>query len=62
MEPKKIHVEGFDALIARGESGSYIITVPELPGLVGQVDGPSEAKAEIRRLIGIHLKSLAERD
>ncbi len=59
MDPKKIHVEGFDALVSRGPSGAFVIVVPELPGVIGQVDDISEAKAEIRRLIGIHLRELA---
>ncbi len=59
METKRIHVEGFEAVVAKGESGAYVIIVPGLPGVVGQVDDVSDAKAEIRRLIGAHLRAIA---
>lgn len=54
-----ITVEGFVIKIHR--VGSRIgIMVPELPGVVGQVDREDQIRPEIGRLIRAHLEELAK--
>ena len=53
-----ITVEGFIVNIQR-TGNKFVITVPDLPGVVGQVDKESQARSEIGRLIRAHLEELA---
>lgn len=57
---KKLVVEGYDIVVREGKE-AYVITVPDLPGIIGQVTEIGQAKKEIRRLIGAHLRSLASK-
>lgn len=58
---KEIKVENYRVLIEKGEGDHYVITVPDLPGVIGQVKDEKDAPAEIRRLIGVHFAELASR-
>jgi predicted RNase H-like HicB family nuclease len=57
---KKIIVEGFEVMIDKGEH-AFVLTVPELPGVVGQVASIDDARDEIRKLIMAHVRSLANK-
>lgn len=56
---KEITVEGFKVMIERGETGCFVLSVPELPGCIGQVDKEEDAPAEMKKLIKAHLVELA---
>jgi predicted RNase H-like HicB family nuclease len=53
-----ITVEGFAIKVERVEKG-FAITVPELPGVIGQVEREDQVRAEIGKLIRAHLRTLA---
>lgn len=55
---KEVKVENFTVLIEKGD-GDYVISVRELPGVIGQVKDEKDAVPEIRRLIGAHLAEIA---
>ena len=55
---KEIIVEGFRVLIEKGEHSGFVLSVPELPGVVGQVEKEEEAPKEMQRLIRAHLVEL----
>ena len=58
---ERIKVEGYECLIEKGDEDHWVITIPSLPGVIGQVQKKEDAKAEIRRLIGVHFKELASK-
>lgn len=57
---RKIIVEGFEVLIEKGRD-CFVLSVPELPGVVGQVREISDARGEMRALILAHTRSLAKK-
>ena len=56
----KLFVEGYEVLVRKGKN-SFVITVPELPGVVGQVEKAEDARKEIRKLILAHARALADK-
>lgn len=58
---KEIKVEGYLVLVERGERGKFTVTVPDLPGIIGQVDDERDAGREIRRLIGRYFAELSKK-
>jgi len=58
---KEFEVEGYKVLVERGEEGKFTITVPSLPGIIGQVDDEKDAHNEIRRLIGRYFVELTKK-
>ena len=58
---KEMTVEGYTVVIELGDQGKFVITIPRLPGVIGQVKEEKDAVAEIRRLIGAHFEELASR-
>jgi len=56
----RMFVEGYEVLVRKGRH-SFVITVPELPGLVGQVERSEDARHEVRRLILAHARALADK-
>ncbi|MBN1169631.1 type II toxin-antitoxin system HicB family antitoxin [Candidatus Micrarchaeota archaeon] len=58
---KEIEVEGYRVLVERGEKGKFVITVPDLPGVIGQVEDEKDAYGEIRRLIGRYFVELSKK-
>jgi len=59
---KEITVEGYNVEIQRdAERGSFVVSVPELPGCVLQVDKEEEIRPRIRLAIGDYLRELASR-
>jgi len=58
---RSVKVEGYDVLIERCEGDGFTLTVPSLPGVIGQVEKEEDAVGEIRRLIGTHLIELMKR-
>ncbi len=61
MITEEIMVEGFKVLIEKGQEGGVVLSVPELPGCVGQVEKREDAVPEMRKLIAAHLRELAEK-
>lgn len=58
---KEIMVEGYKVLVKNAEGGRFVMTVPELPGIVGQADNEREIVPETRRLIGAYLIALVKK-
>lgn len=56
---KEIYVEGFKVRMEKCGDGMLMLSFPELPGVVGQVEKEEDAKGEAGRLIGAHLRELA---
>jgi predicted RNase H-like HicB family nuclease len=56
---KEITVEGFKVNVESGREGGFVLTIPALPGIVGQVAKEEEVAGEARRLIGAHLRQIA---
>ncbi|MFH0737699.1 MAG: hypothetical protein V1827_03360 [Candidatus Micrarchaeota archaeon] len=55
---KVLMVEGFHVHVESGD-GCVSFTIPELPGIVGQVEKEGEVAREARELIGAYLKEIA---
>ncbi|MCI0528386.1 MAG: type II toxin-antitoxin system HicB family antitoxin, partial [Nitrospira sp.] len=55
---KTIMVEGYEVEITRTED-KFFASVPKLPGCSVQVDKEEDAKAEIRKAIGLYLQGMA---
>ncbi len=58
---KEIKVEGYKVRIDEGEDDHFVITVPALPGCLGQVKKGEDIHAEASRLIGEYLAELAKK-
>ena len=58
---KEITVEGYRVKIDEGEDDHFVITVPALPGCIGQVKKDEDIYAEASRLIGEYLAELAKK-
>ena len=58
---KEIEVEGYKVVVERTEGGKFVITVPELPGIIGQVKEEKDAMPEIRRLMGKYFIELTKK-
>ena len=57
---KEIEVEGYRVVIERDSgSGTFTVSVPDLPGCVAQVEKEELAKTEIRKAIGLYMQGLA---
>lgn len=53
-----ITVEGFTVRVTKA-GNKFAMTVPSLPGVVGQVERKEQIRAEMGRLIRVHLEELA---
>ncbi len=58
---KEIIVEGFKVIIEEGELGGFVLSVPELPGCIGEVRREEDAEKEMKKLISSHLIELAKK-
>jgi predicted RNase H-like HicB family nuclease len=58
---KEITVEGYKVRVDDGEDAHFVITVPALPGCIGQVKKGEDIHAEASRLIGEYLAELAKK-
>ena len=47
----------FDILLHRDETGTWVVTVPALPGCVSQGRTKAEARTNIREAMGLHLEA-----
>ena len=54
---KTIMIEGFRVQIEGGER-CVVFTIPELPGIVGQVESEGDVRREARALIGAYLNEM----
>ncbi len=54
-------VEGFKVIVEEGEKGGFTLSVPELPGCIGQVEKVEDAEKEMKKLIIAHLLELAKK-
>lgn len=57
---KTMKVEGYDVTVEKAE-GSYLATVPALPGCSVQVERLEDVRKEIGHMIGLYLKELASK-
>ncbi|HSB46623.1 MAG TPA: type II toxin-antitoxin system HicB family antitoxin [Candidatus Bilamarchaeum sp.] len=55
---KSITVEGYEVEITRVDD-KFVVSVPKLPGCIVQVDKESDARGEIRKMIGLYLQGVA---